>query len=164
MQCKIRNGPSAAVWTGSYQLPPFTRCLIQSSLLCSLASSYYFLLLIFPFPFSMSESDSVMPLYTGLIHPCFIHRTTHRQTNSRRFLFGSIYSWGRRQESHCVVRNLDLLRRETVGDAYLYTYAERPHSLCVFGLGNLVCVLGLEYKYVEGSFRHPFTRPFQLYF
>ena len=158
MQCKIRNGPSAAVWTGSYQLPPFTRCLIQSSLLCSLASSYYFLLLIFPFPFSMSESDSVMPLYTGLIHPCHIHRTTHRQTNSRRFLFGSIYSWGRRQESHCVVRNLDLLRRETVGDAYLWVCMRKGLIHCVFLDKEMLCMLGLECIFVEGSFRHPFTR------
>ena len=147
---------------GSYQLPVFTRCLIQSSLLCSLASSYYFLLLIFPFPFSMSESDSVMPLYTGLIHPCHIHWTTHRQTNSRRFLFGSIYSWGRRQESHCVVRNLDLLRRETVGDAYLWVCMRKGLIHCVFLDKETLCVLGLECVFVEVSFRHPFTRPFHL--
>ena len=100
----------------------------------------FFSLLIFPFPFSMSESDSVMPLYTGLIHPCHIHRTTHRQTNSRRFLFGSIYSWGRRQESHCVVRNLDLLRRETVGDAYLWVCMRKGLIHC---MGGFICTFSL---------------------
>ena len=130
------------VWSRSTAMLYMMPSSILTSFIRTLVYHHiFFSLLIFPFPFSMSESDSVMPLYTGLIHPCHIHRTTHRQTNSRRFLFGSIYSWGRRQESHCVVRNLDLLRRETVGDAYLWVCMRKGLIHCIFLDKETLCTV-----------------------
>ena len=122
---------------------------MRYSILSSMLSGFIisFLVTNFSFPFfhvRIWQCDAL--IYTGLIHPCHIHRTTHRQTNSRRFLFGSIYSWGRRQESHCVVRNLDLLRRETVGDAYLWVCMRKGLIHCVLLDKETLCIVGLEQR------------------
>ena len=127
-----------------YQLPAFTcvdcRCLILSSLLCSLASSYYFLLLIFPFPFSMSESDSVMPLYipalstpATYIEP-HIGRLTQGGSYSGQFIHGA---GGRKAIAWCVtltcsgVRQLETPTCEYVCGKASFTVCFWTRKRCV---------------------------------